>query len=108
MSDTATHVLPDPEEYAAIMGELNDAKTNLYRLRILKRYSDVEGSFGASAHPNLLSYLSRGKQITEKQLGYDLAAQQVRVDVLEELLQDYNDRQDAASSVPAPDPVEAN
>lgn len=91
----STTVAPDREQYQAIQAELTDAKQNLYRLQILQTYEDTEGKFGSSGHQNLLSYLSRGKQVSVNLLRHDLAAQTVRVDVLEELLADWEAREDA-------------
>jgi hypothetical protein len=106
-NDVTATERPDQEEYQAILGELNEAKKNLHHLGLLDLYrsTPVEGLRGG--HKTLLSYLSKGKPISDAVLDSDLIAQAKRVDVLSDALKDWTAREDEWQSqqeIAAPDP----
>ena len=94
MTDTATPVQPDQEEYSVIIRELQDAKTQLYSLRIVKAHEDAYLFADKRSVADVIyggqTRIPRGAALRTK-----LEAAEVRVRIAEALLDSFNFRNDA-------------
>lgn len=92
-------ITPDVEEYHVLIDALSRAKTHLHTLRVHKSLEAVPAPEG-SGHPNLLSYLTRGQKsrdsISGNALRKELEGAEAQVAVLDLMLADYNEREEAA------------
>jgi hypothetical protein len=86
---------PSQAEYGVIIEELNGVERQLAQLRLFKQYEDAPSPTGN--HRNLLSFFNRGDKtrLEGTQLANAIAANETRLQIIQDALADWNAREEA-------------